>query len=227
MAARPWRGRRPESAAHIRVRELTLQPPLIDGADALLVLGGEDRTHWHRSRAAVRYYLACRTAGVALPRLVVTGGALVPQGGTGPGVGRGMAPGLTEAAWMAHFLQLQGIPAAHVLQEAHALNTLGNVALGGALAAHHGLQRLVLVSDDFHLRRSARLFERVWGHAPAGCVGTGYAGSWRLRWREKLAFALQMAALERAGVAPGDAAAHVDFLAARAPTPALPRRGHE
>jgi uncharacterized SAM-binding protein YcdF (DUF218 family) len=194
------------------VLEPTLE--LIDGADALLVLGGEDRTQWHRSRAAVRYYQACRTAGMALPRLVVTGGALVRQPGTGLGVG--MAAGLTEAAWMAHFLQLQGVPTAHVLQEAHALNTLGNVALGGALAARHGLQRLVLVSDDFHLQRSARLFERVWGHPPAGCLGTGYAGSLRLRWREKLAFSLQMAALQRAGVAPGDGAAHVDFLAARA-----------
>lgn len=212
MAGHRWRGRWHEGAQGIRVLELDL----IDGADALLVLGGEDRTQWHRSRAAVRYYLACRAAGVALPRLVVTGGALVRQPGTGLGVGLGMAAGLTEAAWMAHFLQMQGVPEAHVLQEAQALDTLGNVVLGGALAARHGLQRLVLVSDDFHLRRSGRLFERVWGHPPAGCVGTGYAGSWRLRWREKLAFALQMAALRRAGVAPGDSAAHVDFLAARA-----------
>ncbi len=212
MAARRWHRLRPEEAQVTRV----LEQKLIDGADALLVLGGEDRTQWHRSRAALRYYLACQAAGMALPRLVVTGGALVRKPGTGLGVG--MAAGMTEAAWMAHFLQLQGVPAAHVLQEAHALNTLGNVALGGALAARHGLQRLVLVSDDFHLQRSARLFERVWGHPPAGCAGTGFGGSWRLRWREKLAFALQMADLQRAGVAPGDVAAHVDFLAARAPT---------
>lgn len=193
------------------VRELKL----IEGAQALLVLGGEDRTQWHRSRTAVRYYLACRAAGVALPRLLVTGGALVRQPGTGQGVGMGMAAGLTEAAWMARFMQVQGVPAAHVLQEAQALDTLGNVALGGALAARHGLQRLVVISDDFHLWRSSQLFERVWGHAPAGCVGTGHAGSWRLRWREKLAFALQIGALRQADVAPGDSAAHLEFLAAR------------
>ncbi len=179
------------------------------------MLGGEDRTQWHRSRAAVRYYLACRAAGVALPRLLVTGGALVHQRGSGQGVGMGMAAGLTEAAWMARFMQVQGVPPEHVLQEAQALDTLGNVALGVALARRHGLQRLVVVSDDFHLRRSRRLFERVWGHLPAGCIGTGNTGSWRLRLREKLAFALQVSALWRAGVAPGDSAAHLEFLAAR------------
>ena len=186
----------------------------IAGADALLVLGGEDRTQWHRSRAAVRYYLACRGAGVALPRLLVTGGALVHQPGSGQGVG--MGAGLSEAVWMARFMQVQGVPAEHVLQEPLALDTLGNVALGGALAARHGLERLVIVSDDFHLQRSGQLFQRVWGHAPAGCLGTGYGGTWRLRLREKLAALLQMAALRRAGVVPGDAAAHLAFLATRA-----------
>ena len=184
---------------------------LIAGVDALLVLGGEDRTQWHRSRAAVRYYQACLAAGVAPPRLVVTGGTLAHQLGADS-----QALVLTEAAWMARFMHQQGVPLAHILQEAQALDTLGNVALGGALAARHGLQRLVVVSDDFHLRRSGRLFQRVWGHPPAGCVGTGYAGSWRLRLREKLAFTLQIAALWRAGVAPGDSGAHLDFLAVQA-----------
>ena len=184
---------------------------LIVGADALLVLGGEDRTQWHRSRAAVRYYQACLAAGVALPRLVVTGGTLARQLGADS-----EALVLTEAAWMARFMQSHGVPPALILQEAQALDTLGNVVLGGALAARHGLQRLVVVSDDFHLWRSRRLFERVWGHPPAGCVGTGNAGSWRLRAREKLAFVLQMGALRRASVAQGDSAAHVEFLAAQA-----------
>lgn len=190
---------------------------LIEGADALLVLGGEDRTQWHRSRAAVRYYLACKAAGLALPRLLVTGGAPVRQPATGlrRGMSTGMATSLTEAAWMAHFMQVQGVPAVHILQEAQALDTLGNVALGGALAARHGLRRLVVVSDDFHLWRAQRLFKRVWGHAPAGCLATGNTGAWRLRLREKLAFVLQIAALQQAGVAPGHSAAHLDFLSSR------------
>lgn len=172
-------------------------------ADALLVLGGEDNAQRTRSRAAVRYYRDCQAAGLPLPCLVVTGAPAAHASGT------------SEAAWMARYLHAQGLPAAHVLQETQARDTLGNVTLGVALAARHGLRRLVLVSDDFHLRRSARLFQRVWGHAPTGCLGTGYAGTWRLRVREVLAFALQMAALRRCGVAPGNAEAHLRFVAAR------------
>lgn len=188
-------------------------PVLIEGAEALLVLGGEDRTQRHRSRTAVRHYLACRAAGVALPRLLVTGGLLACPEGTHPDTP------VSEAACMARFMQSQGVPAAHIVQEAQALDTLGNVALGGALAAQLGLQRLLLVSDDFHLWRARRLFERVWGHAPAGCLGTGHTGTLRLRLREKLAFGLQMAALRQAGVEPGHSGAHLRFVVARAAQP--------
>lgn len=186
---------------------------LIEGADALLILGGEDRIQWHRSRAAHGYYVACLAAGLAPPRLLVTGSALCNPAG----IQDDTAPGreMTEAGSMAHFLRSQGVPPEHILQEAQALDTLGNVALGGALAASHGLTRLVLVSDDFHQWRTRRLFERVWGHPPAGWLGTGNAGTWRLRLREKLAYALQIAALRKAGVTPGQSSEHLDFLASR------------
>lgn len=185
----------------------------VQEVDALLVLGGEDRTQWHRSRAAAAYFLACRKAGLALPRVLVTGGAsarLQHAKRAAPAAHR------TEAASMAEFLLAEGVPRSHLLQEACARDTLGNVALGGAMAARHGLQRLLLVSDDFHLWRARRLFERVWGRPPLGCLGTGYAGTWHLRCREKLAFALQLATLQHARVLPGDSKAHLDFLASRA-----------
>ena len=120
---------------------------------------------------------------------------------------------------MADYLVARGVAPAHVLQEPLARTTLANVVLGGALAARHGLQRVWLVSDDFHLWRAQRLFERVWGHAPAGCLGTGYGGSLRLRLREKLAYGLQMAALRQARVLPGHSGAHLRFVAARAAQP--------
>ena len=178
-------------------------------ADALLVLGGEDRTQWHRSHAAVRYYLACRTAGMGPPLLLVTGGMVARSKGSSRNTP------LNEAACMARFMRSQGVPAAHIVQEVQAQDTLDNVALGGALAASLGLQRLLVVSDDFHLWRTQRLFERVWGHAPAGCLGTGYGGTLRLRLREKVAFVLQVAALRQAGVAPGHSSAHLGFVASR------------
>ena len=185
-------------------------PLLTDRVDALLVLGGEDRDHWPRSRAALRCYVACQAAGAPLPRLIVSGGALLPCVGAD-----GRAVEATEAACMMQFLQAQGVPAEHVLQEARAQDTLGNVAWGGALARRHGLRRVALVSDDFHLWRSRRLFERVWGHPPTACVGSGHQGSWRLRLREPLVLALQLAVLRRRGIRRADSAAHLDFVAAR------------
>lgn len=172
-------------------------------ARALLVLGGEDPQRRPRSRTALHYYLACRARGEALPFLVLSGG-----GGSAAG-----SAALTEAAAMADYVLAHGVAPAHVLQEPQARSTLANVALGGALAARHGLQQqLWLVSDDFHLRRALRLYQRVWGHAPAAHLASGDGGSVYLRGREKLVFALQTGALVLAGVAPGDWRAHLAFL---------------
>ena len=93
-----------------------------------------------------------------------------------------------------------------------ARSTLANVVLGGVLAARHGLQRVALVSDDFHLWRALRLYQRVWGRAPTACLPSGERGSVYLRLREKTVFALQMGALQLAGVAPGNWRAHLAFV---------------
>ncbi|MDD2844644.1 MAG: YdcF family protein [Rhodoferax sp.] len=180
-------------------------------AQALLVLGGEDPVLRPRSHTALHYYLACRARGQALPCLVLSGAG---------------AAALTEAAAMAAFLLAHGVAPAHLLQEPRARSTLANVVLGGALAARHGLQRVALVSDDFHLWRALRLYQRVWGRAPVACLASGERGSAYLRLREKAVFALQTGALRRAGVAPGDWRAHLAFVGADVsslpPSPSLP-----
>lgn len=171
-------------------------------AQALLVLGGENPVLRPRSHTALHYYLACRARGLALPCLVLSGAG---------------AAALTEAAAMAAFLLARGVAPAHLLQEPRARSTLANVALGGALAARHGLQQVALVSDDFHLWRALRLYQRVWGRAPAACMTSGERGSAYLRLREKAVFVLQTAALRQAGVAPGDWRAHLAFVGAALP----------
>ena len=168
-------------------------------AQALLVLGGEHPVLRPRSRAALRYYLACRARGHALPYLVLSGAG-------------------TEAAAMADYLVARGVASAHVLQEPLARSTLANVVLGGALATRHGLQRVALVSDDFHLWRARQLYQRVWGCAPLACLPSGARGSAYLRLREKVAFALQLGALQLAGVAPGNWRAHWAFVASFTPS---------
>ena len=191
--------------------------PATETAQALLVLGGENPLHRPRSRTALHYYLACSARGQVPPCIVLSG-----AGGSGTGVRTGtIAP--TEAAAMADYLVARGVAPAHVLQEPLARTTLANVVLGGALAARHGLQRVWLVSDDFHLWRALRLYERVWGCAPAAWLASGERGSVYLRLREKAVFALQTGALHLAGVAPGNWRAHLAFVsAATQPTQPMP-----
>ena len=177
---------------------------IIVSTQALLVLGGEDPVHRPRSRAALHYYLSCRAHGLRLPSLVLSGAS-------------------AEAQAMAAFLVSRGVAPTHLLQEPLARTTLGNVVLGGALAAHHGLLQVALVSDDFHLWRARRLYQRVWGRSPAACLPSGDRGSVYLRLREMVVFALQTGALRWARVAPGDWRAHWAFLSAVQPATQPPR----
>ncbi|MDD2711776.1 MAG: YdcF family protein [Simplicispira sp.] len=195
--------------------------PATEPTHALLVLGGEDPLHRPRSRTALHYYLACRARGQAPPCLVLSGAGESSGGAVATAPGHSVAP--TEAAAMADYLVARGVAPAHLLQEPLARNTLANVVLGGALATRHGLQRVLLVSDDFHLWRALRLYERVWGRAPAAWLASGERGSAYLRLREKAVFALQTGALQLAGVAPGNWRAHLAFVHAVAqPTRTMP-----
>lgn len=166
---------------------------------ALLVLGGEEPQSRPRSCVALHYYTACCVRGQAVPYLVLSGAG-----------GGGGEP--SEAAGMAAYLLARGVAPAHVLQEPLACSTLANVVLGGLLAARHGWAGVGLVSDAFHLPRALFWYERVWGRAPALCLSSGVRGSAYLRWREKAVLAWQLAALRRAGVAPGDWRAHLAFV---------------
>ena len=170
--------------------------------DALLVLGGEDRHKLPRCSAALHFYRACCTQGIQPPKLIVSGGKLVLH----------QAQWISESALMAKFLLQHGIPPGDVLTEAYALNTLGNILLGGALAASQGLVRLAIVTDDFHHWRSRRLFKQVFGVEPQGCIPTGVRGSWRARIREGVAFSALMLSLKVSRVASGSPQEHKRFL---------------
>lgn len=166
--------------------------------DVLLVLGGEDRDHWPRCGAALGVYRAMKLAGLTPPKLLVSGGKWVAcRSGT-----------CTEAALMAAYLRQQGVPDGDVLTEPHAMNTLGNVVLGGELARKLGLKRVGLATDDYHLWRSAGLYQRVFGAPPAVLVGTGDAGSWRQRTREWVSFVRLELALRLRGVPKHDEPGH-------------------
>lgn len=115
-------------------------------ADAIIVLGAQVHRDGRPSaalrgrvqRAAVLYH-----AGYA-PRMVVTGG-----------VGE---PGIAEAAVMEAIAVAHGVPAAAIVLEARATRTLESARIVGALARGAGWRSVIVVSDPFHLWRSALLF---------------------------------------------------------------------
>lgn len=174
-------------------------PPL----RAWLVLGGECRDRPARSALAWAVYAAARTGPGPAPKLLLSGAGPRRAGGRGPG----------EAEAMAGRLRAWGVPAEDLLIEPRALDTLGNLVHGAALAARHGLPRPGLITDAFHARRCAWLHRRVHGVAPPALLCTAETGGWRLGLREPMAAAWLGLRLGLAGVAAGDAAAHAAFVA--------------
>jgi uncharacterized SAM-binding protein YcdF (DUF218 family) len=170
--------------------------------DALLVLGGEHPEHRARCRAALRAYAQCRASGHAPPMLIASSGVVVSHRGRRA----------SEATLMAEFLTAGGAPAHDVLVETRALDTLGNVVLGGDLALQHGCRRIAIVTDDFHIWRSSLLFERVYGTPPVAAIGTGIAGTWFERAREVASYCRIAAVLAVARVPRHDPARHRIFL---------------
>lgn len=149
---------------------------------ALLVLGGEDLRHMPRSRAAAAWCRARQAQGLPLPRLLLSGG------------GRDAPTAPTEAECMARFLQRQGLPAANMVLDTHARNTLHNMQRSRHLLDGTPARAVVLVTDAFHAPRSAWLYAQVHGCAPAAVLVTACRGSLRLRLRERGAWTLQAAA---------------------------------
>jgi uncharacterized SAM-binding protein YcdF (DUF218 family) len=115
-------------------------------ADVIVVLGGGEAGTVRRALHGAALY----RAGYA-PRVLCTGGATIPGGGT-------------EAARCAQVMSAEGVPAAAVWREDASHNTAENARATAALMAAQGWRDAVLVSDDFHLWRARRLFERQGVH---------------------------------------------------------------
>lgn len=115
-------------------------------ADAIVVLGAQvraDGTPSSALRGRVRRAVELYDEGYA-PVLVVTGG-----------VG---ASGYTEAAAMRGLAIAAGVPEAAIVVEPHAARTVESARNVAALAATYGWHDIIVVSDPFHLARSAGLF---------------------------------------------------------------------
>lgn len=115
-------------------------------ADAIIVLGAQVHRNGRPSaalRGRVQRAVALYHAGLAL-RLVVTGG-----------VGEA---GVSEAAVMQALAIAGGVPEAAIVIEPRATRTLESARAVGIIGRQAGWRSVIVVSDPFHLWRTALLF---------------------------------------------------------------------
>jgi uncharacterized SAM-binding protein YcdF (DUF218 family) len=125
---------------------------VIAPADAIVLLGGAMRGDTHMgtlpdlNQRADRlvYAVALYKAGKA-PVLVLTGG--------------GVEGARTEAEQMKDLLEVMGVPSQHVLLEKKSRNTHDNAVYSAQLLKARGMDRILLVTSAYHMRRSLALFE--------------------------------------------------------------------
>lgn len=125
---------------------------VIGPADAIVLLGGAMRGDTHMGTLAdlnqhadrLVYAVALYKAGKA-PVVVLTGG--------------GVAGARTEAAQMKDLLEVMGVPNQHVLLEEKSRNTHDNAVYTAQLLKASGMDRILLVTSAYHMRRSLALFE--------------------------------------------------------------------
>ncbi|WP_324716532.1 YdcF family protein [Carboxydochorda subterranea] len=134
-------------------------------SDAIIVLGGD----WKgRIQKGIELY----REGYA-PLLVVTGGLLV-------------APDRTQADYLAEVAERSGVPAQAIVKEPRSDSTYQDAALTLELAREHGWRRVLVVTSDWHSRRAATIFRKLYG--PAGIeVRSVPSPEWRFetsRWWE-------------------------------------------
>jgi uncharacterized SAM-binding protein YcdF (DUF218 family) len=117
-------------------------------ADVIVVLGDDNYTGDRAARAAELYH-----SGLA-PQVVASGRLLRPYAGISEMIGRD--------------LEFHGVPAASVVKFSHrAANTRDEAEALAGLAASHGWKRLLVVTSNYHTRRSHFIFGRVF---PPGTV---------------------------------------------------------
>ncbi|MCB1842042.1 MAG: YdcF family protein, partial [Halioglobus sp.] len=124
---------------------------VLEKADAIVLLGGGTRGYTHMGRLADLNQHADRLVHAAelykadkAPVILLSGGA--PRGDK------------HEAGQMRDVLRVMGVPAKAMLLETQSRNTAENAQFSGQLLRDRDLQRVLLVTSAFHMRRAERLF---------------------------------------------------------------------
>lgn len=120
---------------------------LLGGAVQPLV-AGELHPRLHRGSDRVREAARLYHAGCAPRILVSAGGTLEPP------------LQASESDAIAALLEDLGVPRAALILEAESRNTQGNAAFSRAVLESAGIDRILLVTSAWHLRRAVALFEQ-------------------------------------------------------------------
>lgn len=135
-----------------------LPPASYPRVDAIVILGGgTDAPQYPRSGVEVNgagdrlvYGYKLYREGVA-SKIIVTGASADWQGNYTT----------TPAHDMSDLLQLFGVPAADIIQEADSLNTAQDAEYSAKIIQQNGWKRVILVTSAMHMPRAARLFQQA------------------------------------------------------------------
>lgn len=126
---------------------------VVPEVDAIVLLGGATRGDTHRGirpdlnqRADRLVHAVALYKRARAPFVLLSGGS--PAGGR------------SEAEQMRHLLLVMGIPSHAMVLEQASRNTHENALYSAPLLKDRGVQRILLVTSAFHMRRAVPLFER-------------------------------------------------------------------
>lgn len=137
--------------------DVAVVPPIVWGQRNVIVLLGAGTVRVEHGGAVEASLFAYGRIGKAamlyrLCRQAARGCKVEVSGGDARGLGQ------TEAAIYAGDLQRLGVDAADLLLEPHSMNTWQNAQFTEALLKTEGVDRVLLVSSGFHLRRGLLYF---------------------------------------------------------------------
>lgn len=139
-------------------------------AEVIVVLGAAVRADGTPSAALIR-----RAQHAARLFLAGEGAYVVVSGGRTRAQCAGGLPPCSESRAMREVLVAAGVPADRIVEEDRSTRTLENATCVRALMDREGWERVLLVTDDYHLPRALMTFRA----AGIRCRGKASRGAWR------------------------------------------------
>lgn len=113
-------------------------------------------------------------------------GIIVVSGGAAPG------SSVTEAGVMARLLEEAGVPREAILLEEQAQDTMENLRFTARLLGGAKGKRILVVTSDYHLRRSLMTARRVGFRAEGRAAALEHDADWQKKRHQELAYTLDL-----------------------------------